>query len=193
MKHREVRLKTAVIVDPMGHGFGEVGPEEEIEEHKKDFAELLYPASIDAYTPAHMYDAEIKQGTDLIIFDYGGMMPGNSLMEDNSRRLIEYAQDHSSTLCVVVSTFTWRNAIKEEMRDLGLGELHNVVCRYWAGKCYWEEGAFSGNDKEPDDWDPIPAWFRDMHKVPFVEPSDQVGGRYYIDKSVKLKKPRLKK
>ena len=189
----KIVLKTAIIVDPMGHGFGEVGPEEEIEEHKKDFAELLYPAVLDPYTPYGMSESQIKQGTDLIIFDYGGMMPGNSLMADNSRRLIQFAQDHSSVLCVVVSTFTWKNAIKEEMRDLELGDLHNVVCRYWPGKCYWEEGAFGDSDKEPNDWDPIPSWFRDMHKLPFVEASDQVGGRYYVDMNAKLKKPRRKK
>src|ERR1700684_552992 len=85
-KVKTIVFKTAIIVDPMGHGFGEVGPEEEIEEHKKDFAELLYPAALDAYTPYGMSESQIKQGTDLIIFDYGGMMPGNSLMADNSRR-----------------------------------------------------------------------------------------------------------
>jgi hypothetical protein len=187
-------LKTAIIVDQMGHGFGEVGPEEEIEEHKKDFAELLYPAVLDSYTPYGMSEAEVKQGTDLIIFDYGGMMPGNSLMEDNSRRLIEFAQNHSSTLCVVVSTFTWRNAIQYEMEELGLGELHNVVCRFWQPKNKFDGITdLCAEEKEPLDFEPIPAWFRDMHKLPFIEPSDQVGGRWYVDKTKKLKKPERKK
>lgn len=186
----KIILKTAIIVDPMGHGFGEVGPEEEIEEHKTDFAELLYPAQIKAYTPACMSERDIETGTDLIVFDYGGMMPGNTLMEDNSRRLIQFAQDHSSTLCVIVSTFTWKNAIKLEMRDLELDSLHNVVCRYWAGKCYWEEGVFGEDDKEPDNYDCIPAWFREMYHLPFVEPRDQIGGRWYVDKNTKLRKPR---
>ena len=147
----------------MGHGFGEVGPEEEIEEHKKDFSELLFPAKLDAYKPVTMEESYIKPGTDLIVFDWGGMLPGTSLMEDNSRRLIQYAQDHSSCLCIVVSTFTWRQAIKYEMEELELTGLHNVVCRYWQPKEDF------GNEKEPLEWDPIPAWFRDMHKLPAVD------------------------
>lgn len=157
-------LKTAIIVDYMGHGFGEVTPQMEIEEHKKDFHELLFPAKLDVYTPFCMSEDDIQIGTDLIIFDWGSMMPGNSLMEDNSRRLIQYAQDHSDCLCIVVSTFTWRNAIQYEMEELGLGKLHNVVCRYWESKELWS------SEREPEDWDPIPAWFRELHKLPVVDP-----------------------
>lgn len=163
-------LLTAIIVDMMGHGFGEHGPEDEIEEHKKDFSELLFPARIDSYSPYGMSEEEIKPGTDLIVFDYGGMLPGNSLMEDNSRRLIQYAQDHSSCLCMVVSTFTWRQAIHYEMQDLGLNDLHNVVCRYWQPKNEWSGFTdLCSEEKEPLEWDPIPAWFRDMHELPAVD------------------------
>lgn len=158
-----ITLKTAIIVDYMGHGFGEFTPEMEVEEHKKDFHELLFPAELDAYTPICMSEDKIQAGTDLIIFDFGGIMPGNNLMGDNSRRLIQYAQDHSDVLCMVASTCTWNMALQYEMEDLGLTELHNVVCRYWQPKEKWS------NEKEPENWDPIPAWFRDLHKLPAVD------------------------
>ena len=43
-------------------------PEEELEDHKKDFAELLRPAKCRFYRM--MNSGEIKPGTDVVVFDY---------------------------------------------------------------------------------------------------------------------------
>ena len=182
-----VTLKTAIIVDQMGHGFGTVGPEEEIEEHKKDFSELLFPAQLDVYTPYSTYPGDLKPGTDLVVFDYGGMMMGNSLMEDNSRHLITFAQDNPNTLCIVASTTTWSNGIRYMTGELEIGALHNLVCRYWMGKASWESD-YSAEDEQPELWDPIPAWFRQLHKLPRDE--------WWLKgpaKAAKLKTPRKTK
>lgn len=78
--------------------------------------------------------------TDIVLFDFGGILPGNSLMEDQSRELITYAQDHPSCLVLVVSEFTFTGAVRPEMQSLGLDGLHNL--HLW--KTYSQE--------------PLPAW-----------------------------------
>src|SRR5208282_1418619 len=45
-------IKTAAVVDFMGHGFGEVTPEEEIEVHKERFGEFAAPAKLKVHAPA---------------------------------------------------------------------------------------------------------------------------------------------
>jgi hypothetical protein len=159
----KIVLKTAIVLDPMGHNWGAVGPEEEAKEHVKNFSEILYPAVINAYQPGSMYPGALKPGTDLVLFDYGGMMAGNSLMEDNSRHLIRYAQDNPNTLCIVVSGFTWRNAVAYEIKEQGLTGLHNLVCEFF------EPVEMYSNEKEPENWECIPKWFRDMHNLPRVD------------------------
>lgn len=133
-------FKTGILVDQMGHGFGEVTPEMEVEQHAKDFAELLRPHKIKHYTLRSAH--EVKPGTDLVLFDYGGMLPGcGDLILSEVRALFRWAQDNPSSLAVVVSTFTYRNVIQGELQELGL-DLPNIV------------GVESSLD------DPIPMWFR---------------------------------
>jgi hypothetical protein len=155
-------LKTAIVLDPSGTFMG--GPEDEIRQHWLDFSDLLEPATLEIYQPGAIYPEALKPGTDLVLFDWGGMMLGNSLMQDNSRRLIQYAQYNPSTLCVVVSTFTWGHGIQYEMEELELTKPHNLTCRFWI-----PTKPYSG-EREPDDWDPIPAWFREFHNLPRVDP-----------------------
>jgi hypothetical protein len=148
-------LRVAIILDQMGSIMSSY--EEEVEGLVRDFSEMLFPAKLNVYKPMYVYPSEIKDGTDLILFDFGGMTMGNSLMEDNSRRLIEYARDHESTLCVVVSSFTWSCSIRYELESLELTGLPNLTCRFWMG-----------DDRGPDDFDPIPLWFRQLHDLPQV-------------------------
>lgn len=151
MRKRAPAIKTAICVDPMGSSFGETTPEMEIERHVEHFSDVFAPAKLDWYRINSVSSREIKPGTQLILFDFGGMLPGNSLMEDNSRRLIEWARDNPSSLCIVVSDFTWRHAVKGEMDDMELS-LHNII----------------NDDYKLDD--PIPAWFRMGIGVPFSGP-----------------------
>ncbi len=135
-----MKILTGILVDPMGHGFGEVSPEQEIEGHIHDYSELLRP---DALKPYRLQSAhEIKPGTRLVLFDYGGMMPGSDdLVLSECRALLQWATDNPSGLVVVISSFTYRNQIQYEMEEMGLTP-HNVVCRESISK------------------DPIPLWFR---------------------------------
>jgi len=134
-------LKTAILVDPMGHGFGDYSPEMEAANHLKTYKELLKPAELKAirvWTPG-----SIEPGTDLLIYDFGGMMPGTDLMDSNAHSAVQWAKDNPNSLLVVVSRFTYDQYIKYELEELGL-DLFNVIV---------DDG------KE----DPIPQWFRAAH------------------------------
>ena len=132
------------------------------------------------YRPYSAHPEAFEAGTDLILFDYGGMCLGNSLIEDNSRYLIRFAQDNPNVLCVIVSGFTWRQAIARELENSGLTGMHNVVPRWWEpAKLYSEE-------TKPEDYDPIPEWFRLAHKLPRVYP-------YATAVVTKLKTPKRRK
>jgi hypothetical protein len=164
-------LKVAIIVDRVGSFFGDRTPEDEIAEHIKDFSELLAPAILKVYTPYSCYPGDIQPGTDLVLFDYGGMLIGNSMAERNSWYLVTYAADNPNSLVVIVSSFTWRTAIANELQERDMLSVHNVVPRYWEPKNkynYLLEDESS--EKEPDAFDPIPAWFREMHSLPYIDP-----------------------
>lgn len=134
-------IKTGILVDPMGHDFGEVTDDQEIAEHVKDYSELMRPHTLDWYKMDSM--ADVKVGTKLLLFDYGGMMGFGSgdLVGSIARSVLRWASDHPSSLVVVMSDFTYRNTIRYELEEMGLS-LHNVVVRQ------------SINE------DPIPYWFR---------------------------------
>jgi hypothetical protein len=138
------KIKAAIIVDPMGHGFGEFSPEQEVKDHVREYKERVAPAKL-AWYRAHS-PGDIKVGTDLVIYDFGGMLPGTSLMEDNARYLVKWAEDNSSALVVVVSAFTYNNYVSVEAEERGLS-LPNIVVDDGHG-------------------DPIPAWWRSMNGLP---------------------------
>lgn len=150
------RIKTAIWVDPFG-SMSET-PEEQIKREQENYEDEL-GVKLDVHTPQHL--GQIEEGTDLVLFDYGGMMAGNSLCEDNSRGLIRWAEDHPSALVVIISTFTYDNAFRYEIADhLGLdrvpqhfslpeGEqhktpIHNITVQAWRENY-------------------IPDWFRTAH------------------------------
>jgi hypothetical protein len=132
---------------------------------------LLAPATLDIYTPASVYHEQLRDSTDLIIYDFGGLLPGTSLMEDNSRRLIEWALDHPSCCIIVESTFTYNHYVKYEMIEKGLDSVHNICVNDFM----LEE------DNQPGF--PVPQWFRDLHDLPYVDP-------YADRKAKKLIKPK---
>jgi hypothetical protein len=131
------KLKVAIIVDFMGTSIQ--SPEEEIEEYKKKFSEILKDHALEFSTPRCVPP---DLSADLVIYDFGGMMPGTSLMEDNSRAVVRWASDHPSALVVVVSSHTFMAYVKPEMESLGLDKVKNV----------WD--FYDGGQEEK-----IPAWF----------------------------------
>ena len=138
-------IKTAIIVDVMGHGLGEYTPEMEVAHHLKVYRQLLAPAELKATSIHHV--CGIEPGTDLVVYDYGGLMPGNNLMSSNAHEIVQWAKDNPSSLVSVVSGFTYSNFIRSELKELGL-QLCNVILD-------------NGRNE-----DPIPEWFRDYFKLP---------------------------
>lgn len=109
-------IKTAIIVDFMGSSIATA--DEEVINHTEYFSSML-ERPLNVHTPRHAL--EIEAGTELVIFDFGGMMPGcDSLISSNARALFKWAQDNPNGLVVIVSWFTWMRYIEAEMEDLGL-------------------------------------------------------------------------
>jgi hypothetical protein len=140
-------MKVAIIVDCMGGG-GQTDVEE-VQMHKRRFTRLLRPIKPKFYRAYSAYSGEhgIQGNTDMVIFDYGGMLPGNDLMESNSRELVKWAMDHPSSLVVVVSSFTYQHAVVDEMKEAGFESLPNVIY-------------------DDDEEKLIPSWFREASTPP---------------------------
>ena len=149
-----VRLKVGILVDIMGSSIASA--EEEVENHKELIMDELPTASLTFYQAFHAGSGKsgIHPNTHLLLFDYGGMMPGCSdLLESNARQLIKWASDNPSSLCLVMSSFTYRGQIKAELEEQGLEELPNVVNYF---------------DKFE-----IPEWFRMQWGCPKMEVVDR--------------------
>lgn len=121
-KSKKRQLTVAIIVDPMG--CGEATASDEIVEHKKRFSLVLSDYDLKFTTPRCVMTDMIA---DLVLYDFGGMLPGTSLMEDNSRAVIQWAADHPSSLVVVISSYTFAAYVKPEMEALGLRDIKNVI------------------------------------------------------------------
>ena len=174
-----MELKTAIIVDPMGSMFGERTLEDEIKQHIEDFSELLAPAKLKVYTPYSCYPGDIQPGTELVLFDYGGMLPGTDMAEKNSWHLVTWAADNPNALVVVVSVFTYGGVIEHELEQRGMTSMHNIVPRHWTPKI---EDFDTPREHQPEGWECIPQWFRDMYHLPKIDP--------YAKMPKKLKKPK---
>ena len=109
------KIKTAVIVDPFGSGFGEVTPEMEVKRHIKVYKETL-GCSLKHYVVNNC--EEIQPGTKLLLFDYGGVGLGNSLGEWAAKSLVRFAQNNPETLCIIVSSFTWSHYVQWAINEL---------------------------------------------------------------------------
>jgi len=63
---------------------------------------------------------------DILFFDWGGMMMGNSLMESFCREIIKAAKDYPSKMFIMVSTFT-KQAMREALEEFSAEEkLFNI-------------------------------------------------------------------
>jgi hypothetical protein len=155
MMSNQTAIRTCYFLDPMGSA-GRTPEEEAIQQ--TGFFEDEYGCKLDYHMARNT--SEIQDGTELLLFDFGGMMMGNSLCEDNSRRVIQWAEDHPSSLVVIISAFTYNNVFRYEIQDFmgletappydynipdeapGATPIHNIVVS--ASNC-------------------VPKWFRDAH------------------------------
>jgi hypothetical protein len=55
---------------------------------------------------------------DILLFDWGGMSMGNSVLQDFCREIIKHAEDHPSRVYVMASSFTGR-AMMDAMAEMG--------------------------------------------------------------------------
>lgn len=141
------KIKTAIILDPAGTSSST--PEEEALELAQRYRRYVYPQILDCHQGTCV--SMIRDGTDLVLFDYGGMMPGNeTTMTAQARSVIKWAENHPSALVVIVSTFTFTHLVKYEAEDLGLTDLPNVVV---------EDPPWGGV------YTPLPEWFRVAHGI----------------------------
>jgi hypothetical protein len=120
------KLSIAVLVDIMGSSHGT--PEEEYWQHRKHFTRMWPGCSVyQAMNLSSNSSHGIKPGTDVIAYDYGGMLPGcGDLLDSNVRELIHWAQEHPAGLVLVVSSFTWEQQIAYELKEQGLN-LPNII------------------------------------------------------------------
>lgn len=144
-------IKTAICVDPVG--CYSKTPEEEIKEHKKEYRGFLKPAKLEFYRIHSVYPGEIKPGTELVLFDYGGIGTfGNDMMENNARHIIQYALDNPNCLIIFVSSYAWDYMGKYIIQDFGYHQLPNIVIA--KGQLAWNDGLH------------IPEWFRNSVNPP---------------------------
>lgn len=147
-------IKTAIVVDYAGTSGST--QKQEIKDHKERFGEFAEPAKLKVYTPSGTYPGQLEPGTDLVIYDFGGLMPGNTLMESNARHLAQWAADNPNALVVIVSDFTYKRYFQYEAEELGLTELHNITV-----DCSFEKKPpFRG-----DRYSPLPEWFEKAHGI----------------------------
>lgn len=111
------RILTAILIDPMG--WSGATAEQEFEEISETFSEALAPHKLDIY---RALSPQFKVGTELVIFDFGGMLPGTDLPERNAREVIKWAEENPSGLLVIRSTFTYDHTILPLLEELGLAE-----------------------------------------------------------------------
>lgn len=118
-------IKTAIIADPAG-SLTSGTAEEEIQENIKNYT-LELGHQLKVHTPSN--PEGIEEGTELVLYDYGGMGFGSSLTERNAHKIVEWAKDHPTALVVIVSSFTYNVYVKHELRELGLEdeELPNLT------------------------------------------------------------------
>ncbi|MYD95526.1 MAG: hypothetical protein F4Y02_17975 [Chloroflexi bacterium] len=140
------RVRALIVLDPMGTSAKP--PELEYIEIRDDYRDF-WGLHLDAER-ADTFRPDRIGVVDLIVFDWGGMAVGNSMLQHQLRYLLRWAEDHPSALVVIHSATSWR-FLRWEIEDHQLPDLANVV--------------FDGEVE----WDP-PDWW--LHALPLMEASD---------------------
>lgn len=127
-------MKVAICVDLMGSSHGT--PEQEINIHKKHLQKALPDCDLKFYRAWHPGPGRkgIQANTDILLYDYGGMLPGcGGLLDSNARVIINWCQDNPGCLALIVSQFTYENQLGHELNEMGLGDgLPNLFV--WLGE-----------------------------------------------------------
>lgn len=121
------RLKIGLCVDRAASMMQSY--EEEIADHKDRLNRLFGRRTLSFYEANYPAEGNhgLQSGTDILVYDYGGMLPGcDDLLESNARAIIGWASDHPNGLVLIASSFTWNHQIKSEMEDSHLN-LRNIV------------------------------------------------------------------
>lgn len=127
----------------------------EIENHITVYGVWLKPAgNMTPYRGHHVGD--ITPRTKLVIYDFGGMLPGNDLMEDNSNLLVKWAADNPKSLVVIASSYTFDVYIRQALDENNLGNLPNLVLSYLGDK------------------DPYPEWWRIEHDLLDIPKEEEI-------------------
>jgi len=123
------KIKTVIIVDSMGSESGTPAEEiaEIIETLKNDWN--LPVEVVAAGEGAYVLD---DQNPDLVIIDYGGMMPGcEDTVNSNIRYVLDWASEHPGKLVILWTDFTYliyHHEFEEEFSD-----RDNILFRYSDG------------------------------------------------------------
>ena len=117
-------IKTVVCLDWMG--CGSMTADEEFEEIKTRFQQALKPHTL-VITRAHSTYAEDLEDAELVLFDFGGVLPGTDMPERNASALARWAEDHPGSLIVILSSWTYDHLVRPIMGELELDNLPNVV------------------------------------------------------------------
>ena len=105
-------------------GVAGIGPVDELAMAIMDYAKRGVRLSVRKL--ASVFLSEEAEGSDLILFDWGGMALGNSLMEHQLRALVQYAEDHPSTLIAIRSAMC-ADSLRYDLEDEKLPALPNVI------------------------------------------------------------------
>jgi len=119
-------LKAFYLIDFMGSAGKE--PEQEVADTMKAFADLGLPVELSGWSYS-FDDIENYPFIDIVILDYGGVLPGaDDMVRGQLRAAWQWAEEHPSKLMIVYSLYTWR-MYSDEMNE-AFGELANVVCAF---------------------------------------------------------------
>ena len=150
MENETKATRALFVLDPMGSV---------LMDSNNEFTELVekYETECGLKLDARLEDvfnAVNATGVELIVFDWGGMSLGNSLMEHQIRTLHRWADDHPSALIVIRSALGSR-WIDREIENEHMSPLSNVVVD--AGQNGWRVAGQSQNLHHPGER--LPGWW----------------------------------
>ena len=138
-------IKVGIVVDSRG-GF-DLTPEEEIEEIIKFFAMFDIPVKLVA-SGEHMGVIN-RKNIDLLILDYGGMLPGAyGVQVSQIRAACEWAENHPGKIMIIWSSHT-REIYIDELEE-HFGDLDNIRFRF--------KSRF-GSDLNTEMFDELKLWY----------------------------------
>jgi hypothetical protein len=117
-----VRLKAFYLIDFMGAGG--LTPEEEVAETMSHLQELGLPIDLAVWSYS-FNEINDSPHIDIVILDYGGVLPGcDDMVKSQIRSVYSWASEHPGKLVLVWSSFTW-DLYRDEMLE-AFGDLENV-------------------------------------------------------------------